>query len=103
MAEFVKAVRTAELVPGKGTVVELNGVRIAIFNVDGAFYAMNDTCTHASGPLSEGDLDGTVVTCPWHGATFDIKTGAVLGPPAADGVRSYEVKTEGDDVLVKVG
>ena len=61
MAEFVKAVRTAELVPGKGTVVELNGVRIAIFNVDGVFYAMNDTCTHASGPLSEGELDGTVV------------------------------------------
>ena len=103
MAEFVKAVRTAELVPGKGTVVELNGVRIAVFNVDGAFYAMNDTCTHASGPLSEGDVDGTVVTCPWHGATFDIKTGGVLSPPAADGVRSYEVKTDGEDVLVKVG
>ncbi len=103
MAEFVKAIRTAELVPGKGTVVELNGVRIAIFNVDGAYYAMNDTCTHASGPLSEGELDGTVVTCPWHGATFDIKTGAVLGTPASDGVRSYEVKAEGEDVLVKVG
>ena len=103
MAEFVKAVRRAELVPGKGTMVELNGVKIAIFNVDGAFYAMNDTCTHASGPLSEGDVDGAVVTCPLHGATFDIKTGAVLGPPASDGVRSYEVKTEGDDVLVKVG
>ena len=56
MAEFVKAVRTAELVPGEGTVLELNGVNIAIFNVDGAFYAMNDTCTHASGPLSEGEL-----------------------------------------------
>ena len=103
MAEFVKAVRAADLAPGTGTVVELNGVKIAVFNVDGAFYAMNDTCTHASGPLSEGELDGTVVTCPWHGATFDIKTGAVLGPPASDGVRSYEVKTEGEDVLVKVG
>ncbi len=77
-------------------------MKIAIFNVDGAFYAMNDTCTHASGPLSEGELDGTVVTCPWHGATFDIKTGGVLGPPAPDGIRSYEVKTEGEDVLVKV-
>ena len=103
MAEFVKAVRAADLAPGTGTVVELNGVKIAVFNVDGAFYAMNDTCTHASGPLSEGELDGTAVTGPWHGARFDIKTGAVLGPPAADGVRSYEVKTEGEDVLVKVG
>ena len=103
MAEFVKAVRAADLAPGTGTVVELNGVRIAIFNVDGAFYAMNDTCTHASGPLSEGELDGTVVTCPLHGATFDVKTGAVLGPPASDGVRSYEVKIEGEEVSVKVG
>ncbi len=102
MAEFVRAVGTAELASGKGTVVELNGARIAIFNVDGTFYAMDDTCTHAGGPLSEGELDETVVTCPWHGATFDIKTGAVLGPPAADGVTSYEVKVEGDDILVKV-
>ena len=103
MAEFVKAVRRAELVPGKGTMVELDGVKIAIFNVDGAFYAMNDTCTHASGPLSEGELDGTVVTCPWHGAAFDVKTGSVRGSPASDSVRSYEVKIEGEDVLVKVG
>ncbi len=103
MAEFVKAVRAADLATGTGTVVELNGARIAIFNVDGAFYAMDDTCTHAGGPLSEGELEGTRVTCPWHGATFDIKTGGVLSPPAADGVRSYEVKTDGEDVLVKVG
>ena len=102
MPEFMKAVRAADLAPGTGTVVELNGVRIAIFNVDGAFYAMSDTCTHASGPLSEGELDGTVVTCPFHGATFDIKTGAALGPPASDGVRIYEVKTEGGNVLVKI-
>ena len=102
MAEFVKALRTTELSSGQGTMVELNDVRIAIFNVDGTFYAINDTCTHASGPLSEGEVDGSVVTCPWHGAAFDIKTGAVLSTPATDGVRSYEVKTEGEDLLVKV-
>ena len=102
MAEFVRALGSAELSPGKGTVVELNGAKIAIFNVDGTFYAMDDTCTHAGGPLSEGELDGTVVTCPWHGATFDIKTGGVLGGPAASGVSGYEVKVEGDDVLVEV-
>ena len=102
MAEFVKAIRSTELSPGNGTVVELSGARIAIFNVDGTFYAMDDTCTHAGGPLSEGELDGTVVTCPWHGATFEVKTGGVLGPPAANGLRSYEVKVEGDDVLVSV-
>ena len=103
MVEFVKAIAKSDLAAGLGAVVELQGKKIAIFNVDGAFYAMDDTCTHAGGPLSEGELDGPVVTCPWHGATFDIKTGGVLGPPAPDGVRSYEVKTEGEDVLVKVG
>ncbi len=103
MAEFVKAIAKAELAAGQGAMVELQGKKIAIFNVDGAFYAMDDTCTHAGGPLSEGELDGTVVTCPWHGATFDVKTGCVHGPPASDGVRSYEVKIEGEDVLVKVG
>ncbi len=102
MADFVRALRSTELSPGNGTVVELSGARIAIFNVDGTFYAMDDTCTHAGGPLSEGELDGTVVTCPWHGATFEVKTGGVLGPPAANGLRSYEVKVEGDDVLVSV-
>ncbi len=102
MADFVRAVRSTELSPGNGTVVELSGARIAIFNVEGTFYAMDDTCTHAGGPLSEGELDGTVVTCPWHGATFEVKTGGVLGPPAANGLRSYEVKVEGDDVLVSV-
>ncbi len=102
MADFVRAIGSTELSPGNGTVVELSGARIAIFNVDGTFYAMDDTCTHAGGPLSEGELDGTVVTCPWHGATFEVKTGGVLGPPAANGLRSYEVKVEGDDVLVSV-
>ena len=103
MAEFVRAIAKADLAAGQGAMVELQGKKIAIFNVDGACYAMGDTCTHAGGPLSEGELDGTVVTCPWHGGRFDIKTGGVLGPPAPDGVRSYEVKTEGEDVLVKVG
>ncbi len=103
MAEFVKAIAKSDLAAGHGAVVELQGKKIAIFNVDGAFYAMDDTCTHAGGPLSEGELDGTVVTCPWHGARFDVNTGGLQGPPAPDGVRSYEVKTEGEDVLVKAG
>ena len=103
MAEFVKAIAKADLTAGHGVMVELQGNKIAIFNVDETFYAVDDTCTHVGGPLSEGELEGASVTCPLPGATFDIKTGAVLGPPASDGVRSYEVKTEGDDVLVKVG
>ena len=102
MAEFVRALATSDLAAGHGAVVELQGKKIAIFNVAGAFFALDETCTHAGGPLSEGEVDGTVVRCPWHGATFDIRTGGALGPPAPDGVRSYEVKTEGEQVLVKI-
>jgi hypothetical protein len=59
--------------------------------VEGSYHAIGDTCTHRGGPLSEGDVQGTRVTCPWHGADFDLKTGAVLGPPAQKGVPSYKV------------
>ncbi len=102
MAEFIKALATTELPAGKATAVELNGKKVAVFNVDGTFYAMDDTCTHRGGPLSEGQVDGTVVTCPWHGAEFDVTSGQALGPPAPGGVTSFEVKVEGNDVMVKV-
>jgi len=102
MAEFIKALTTGELPTGKATAVELNGKKVAVFNVDGTFYAIDDTCTHRGGPLSEGQVDGTVVTCPWHGAEFEITNGQVLGPPAPGGVTSFEVKVEGNDVMVKV-
>jgi nitrite reductase/ring-hydroxylating ferredoxin subunit len=65
-------------------------------------YAIGDTCTHRGGPLSEGDVQGARVTCPWHGADFDLKTGAALGPPARKGVPSYKVVVEGDDIKVEV-
>jgi nitrite reductase/ring-hydroxylating ferredoxin subunit len=76
--------------------------KVALFNVEGTYYAIGDTCTHRGGPLSEGDVQGTKVTCPWHGAHFDLKTGAVLGPPAQKGVPSYKVTVEGDDIKVEV-
>jgi len=67
------------------------GKKIALFNVNNQYYAIDDTCTHAGGPLSEGDVKGTVLTCPWHGATFNIINGEVLGEPASEGVKSYKV------------
>ncbi len=75
---------------------------MAIFNVEGTIYAMGGTCTHEGGPLGEGDLDGTVVTCPWHGAQFDVTTGQVVGPPAAQNEPAYEVLVEGEDISVDV-
>ena len=66
--------------PGQAAIFTVEGQRIALFNVEGTYYAIGDTCTHRFGPLSEGDVQGTKVTCPWHGADFDLKTGAALGP-----------------------
>ena len=102
MSKLVKVAHTKDLTPGKAAAVELEGNRIAVFNVDGAFYAIEDTCPHAGGPLSEGKVDGGKVICPWHDAAFDLKTGDVLSPPAFDGVKSYKVVVEGNDVKVEL-
>ena len=102
MAKRIKVARIADLAPGSGATVDVEGQRIALFNVNGTYYAIDDTCPHRGGPLGEGELDGTMVTCPWHGATFDVQTGAVTGPPARKGVRSFPVRVEGEDVLVEI-
>ena len=102
MAEYVKVAKVHEVSPGTGKMVEVGGKRIAIFNVDGNFYAIDDTCTHRGGPLSEGELAGREVTCPWHGAVYDVTTGKVLGPPAPQDVTSYALKVEGEDIEVAV-
>ncbi len=102
MSELIKVAETKDVPAGKAIAVDVQGVKVAIFNIDGSYYAVDDTCTHKGGPLSEGELEGTVVTCPWHGATFDLTTGNHLGPPAPTGVTRREVKIEGDDVMVRV-
>jgi nitrite reductase/ring-hydroxylating ferredoxin subunit len=102
MPKTVKVAQTSELSPGSGKVVEADGRSIALFNVEGTFYAIDNTCTHRGGPLGEGELDGESVTCPWHGAKFNVKTGAVTHPPAGTGVRSFVVKVEAGDVLVEL-
>ena len=102
MAKCIKVARISDLAPGSGTTVDVEGQRIALFNVQGTFYAIDDTCPHRGGPLGEGELDGAIVTCPWHGATFDVQTGAVTGPPARNDVRSFQVRIDGDDVLVEI-
>jgi nitrite reductase/ring-hydroxylating ferredoxin subunit len=76
--------------------------KIALFNVGAVFYALDDTCPHRGGSLSEGDVAGDEVTCPWHAAVFNIKTGAVLGPPATREVQRYSVRVRGSDVEVEV-
>src|SRR5881628_2918512 len=102
MAGFVKVAKMAEIAPGQARMVEVNDKEIALFNVDGSFYAIDNACTHVGGPLSEGELDGPRVTCGWHGSIFNVTTGEVLGPPAARGVTRYNTRVEVDDVEVEV-
>jgi nitrite reductase/ring-hydroxylating ferredoxin subunit len=102
MSRLVKIAEAQDVAPGTGKVIEAEGHSIALFNVAGAFHAIDNTCTHVGGPLGEGELAEEVVTCPWHEAKFNVKTGDVLGPPARKGVRSFPVKLQGDDVLVEL-
>jgi len=99
MGEFVRVTGTTDVQPGQGIVAEVNGKTLAVFNVDGAFHAIDNTCIHRGGPLGEGDLEGSVVTCPWHGWQYDVTTGACVANPSAK-VERYEVQVEGTDVKV---
>ena len=102
MTKTIKVAHVTDLSPGSGATVDAEGQPIALFNVDGTFCAIDDTCPHRGGPLGEGELQGAIVTCPWHGATFDVQTGAVTGPPARASVRCFRVRVEGNDVLVEL-
>lgn len=99
MSEFVRVAGTADLKPGSGMVAEINGKSIAVFNVEGTYHAIDNTCIHRGGPLGEGDVEGQVVTCPWHGWQFNVTTGACVNNPAAR-VVSYPVQVEGNDIKV---
>ena len=102
MADFVRVAKINELQPGQARQVVAKGKPIALFNVDGKFFAIDNACTHRNGPLAEGDVSGHEVTCPHHGARFDIRTGKVLGPPAQRGVACYGVRVTDTDVEVEV-
>jgi nitrite reductase/ring-hydroxylating ferredoxin subunit len=102
MAAFVQVAGVDEVAPGQAKSVEVGGKTIALFNVEGGFYAIDNTCTHRGGPLCEGEIAGEEVTCPWHGAIYNIKTGAALGPPAPRGVTRYPVRVQGSQVEIEV-
>jgi nitrite reductase/ring-hydroxylating ferredoxin subunit len=99
---FTKVATVQEVPAGKAKQVVVGGKTLALVNVDGTYYAVDDTCPHRGGPLSEGDVEGQELTCPWHGARFDVTTGSHLGPPAPRDVAAYKVQVVGDDVQVDV-
>jgi nitrite reductase/ring-hydroxylating ferredoxin subunit len=101
MATFVKMATLDELPPGRSKEVEHEGRIYALFNVDGVVSAIDGICPHQGGPLAEGELEGTTVTCPWHAWQFDVRTGkTLLGSRIKQPI--YEVRIEGQDILVGV-
>ncbi len=98
--DYVRVARRGDVRPGSIVRVEAGGHVIALANVDGEFFAIDDTCSHEEASLSEGGLTGEVVVCARHGARFNVKSGRVLSLPAVRSVATYAVKVEGDDVLV---
>ena len=99
----ILAGKVSDITSGKMIMVSTDGKDILVTNVDGNYYAMDDTCTHAGASLSEGSLDGSTVTCPWHGSTWDCKTGKLIafGAQLKD-LSSYKVTVESDEIFVEV-
>lgn len=98
----VKVCDVSDLESGQGMTAEVDGAPVAVFNVDGEFYAIGAECTHMGGPLGEGELEGERVECPWHGAIFDVTSGEVKAMPATEGVPSYDVTVEDGEVFIRL-
>ena len=95
--------RTSAIKSGELAAFDVEGVRIAVANANGRFFAIDDTCTHEQCSLTEeGTLDGTVVTCGCHGAQFDVTTGAVLAPPAPEPVKAYPLRIDQGNLVIEI-
>ena len=102
-ADFVTAVPTKEIAAGEVKAIDVRGARIAVANVDGAYYAFDDACTHEDCSLAEeGELTGATLTCTCHGSEFDVRTGNVLAPPATVPVRVYRTRVDGDELQIEM-
>ncbi|HVB74388.1 MAG TPA: non-heme iron oxygenase ferredoxin subunit [Ktedonobacteraceae bacterium] len=102
MTDFIKVAQVDEVDDGEMMAVEVDGEPVCLAKVNGCIYAFTDNCTHISGPLNEGELDGEVLTCPWHGAQFNVTTGKVLRGPARQDIQTYPVKVEDNAVFVSL-
>lgn len=98
---FTKVGKLTDFPEGKLKKVEVGGDEVVVANISGKIYAMTATCTHRGGPLYEGELSGSTLTCPWHGGKFDITTAKVVGPPPMKDEIAFNVQIQGSDVLLK--
>jgi glycine betaine catabolism B len=99
--DFVKVADTKDIQPSQMKEVEVNGQNICLVNVAGKYFAIGNICTHEGGPLADGALEGYEVECPWHNSKFDVRTGEVTSPPANEPEPAYEVKVDGNNILIK--
>ena len=99
MAEFTTVGKFSDLAPGSSKVVDVSGKALALFNVAGVVYAMDNTCRHRGGPLGEGLLEGDVVTCPWHMWEYNVRTGELVTNPTVK-IATYHVQVEGEEIKV---
>jgi nitrite reductase/ring-hydroxylating ferredoxin subunit len=98
---FAFAAKKADVPSGTIREVQVEGTAVALANIAGQFHAINNICVHRGGPLADGPLEGTVVTCPWHGWEYDVRTGKV-GQNSGVGVDCYAVEVRGEEIFVKV-
>jgi 3-phenylpropionate/trans-cinnamate dioxygenase ferredoxin subunit len=102
MSDYVKVASVSDVPdPGK-SVVEVDDRMVVLLHIGGEFYCIDDICTHDGGPLSDGDLQGTQIACPRHGAKFDVCSGKALTMPATEDTLVHEVKVEGEDIFVRL-
>ena len=97
---LMRAAKTDEIPAGSIREFQVEGKTLAIANVGGKFYAINNTCLHRGGPLGEGELEGKIVTCPWHGWQYDVTNGKLTMNPSA-GVECYATEVKGEDIWVE--
>ncbi len=100
MTEFIKIAELKDLPRDMAIMVEVEGLEVALFRRNAGFCAISAMCSHREGPLHQGLVEGNTVTCPWHFAKFDLRTGEALSPPAPSGVKAYEVRIEGNDIKI---
>ena len=101
MAVPTRVAKTSDIPAGTGKVVEVGGKTVALFNCEGTFYVIDNACKHRGGPLGDGSLSDTTVTCPWHGWEYDVKTGECMMDRSIT-VQKFDVKVEGDDILISL-
>ena len=102
MSDWIPVAKVAELAPGQWRVVDADGAQIVVFNLGGEYFAIEDVCTHDGGRLTGGPREGCRLVCPRHGAAFDLRTGAVLAPPAYNPIATFPVQIAVDWIQVRI-